>query len=71
MQSLNIFMARNKTFDNPIWTEFYQDAFGFGKINTVTLPAYYFDDNQEIGYFIGIAAIDILLSQWQNVSDYS
>lgn len=45
-----------------MWTEFYEDAFGLGLINTVSLPV--FSQTNNTGYFLGIAGIDVLKNYW-------
>ena len=52
----------NKNTD-AVWSSIYEDAFGFGQLVTVSYPAYYNDGTQM--RFLGVAGIDVLVSQFQ------
>lgn len=41
-----------------MWSEIYEDAFGFGKIMTVTIPIYV---EGRVNKIVGVAGIDILI----------
>lgn len=43
------------------WTDFYEDAFGMGKMVSVIRPAYYKENG--VSRLIGVAVMDILISQ--------
>lgn len=45
---------------DPEWSESYEDAFGFGRIMSVSLPVYV---PFQIPKIIGVASIDVFLSQ--------
>lgn len=51
----------DKSKIKPLWSEVYEDAFGFGMIVSVTYPVYV---ENRVPKIIGVAAIDVLLSKF-------
>ena len=47
------------TVDSPVWTEPYNDAFGFGQMVTVSYPVYYKKPGSDHQFIVGVAAIDV------------
>lgn len=41
MRNYYTYVSQGVTITNPIWTEPYEDAFGFGRMVTVSMPIYY------------------------------
>ena len=41
MREYYIYISEGVTVAQPLWTEPYEDAFGFGQVVTVSFPAYY------------------------------
>ena len=52
-------LTSKHNLNQAVWSEFYEDAFGFGKIISITKPIYY--ENGE--YLIGVVGIDITFSR--------
>ena len=52
------YISLGANITQPIWSEPYEDAFGFGTLFTVSVPIYYKDEN--INRMIGVAGLDIL-----------
>lgn len=50
----------------PVWTEPYQDFYGYGELVTVSMPAYYTDQATGLKKTIGVVAIDILMEQFNS-----
>ena len=61
MRNYYTYISEGVSISQPVWTEPYQDAFGFGKLVTVSMPIYY----EENGFrtILGVAAIDVAYSQ--------
>lgn len=55
-------MGKDKKFDKPVWSTFYYDYSGDGLMSTVSKPIYYSQDG--ISYLVGVAAIDVSISQF-------
>ena len=60
LTSYYIFLSEgiNKDLIKPVWSEFYEDAFGFGTIVTVTMPIYV---EGRVNKIIGVVGIEILV----------
>ena len=41
MRNYYVYIAEGVTITKPIWTGPYEDAFGFGKLLTVSIPIYH------------------------------
>ena len=41
MKSYYIYISEGISITDPIWTEPYEDFFGFGRVVTVSMPIYY------------------------------
>ena len=41
MKNYYTYISEGVTISSPVWTEPYEDAFGFGKMVTVSMPIYY------------------------------
>lgn len=41
MRGYYTYISEGVTIENPVWTEPYEDAFGFGRLVTCSLPIYY------------------------------
>ena len=61
MGSYYTYIAAGVEIDNPVWTEPYDDAFGFGRMVTVSYPIYYTNEQSEIRYIVGVASIDVTM----------
>jgi hypothetical protein len=59
MRSYYTYIAQGLDVSRPIWTEPYQDSFGFGELVTVSLPVYYEEgDAREI---LGVVGLDVVM----------
>ena len=47
-----------------MWTEPYDDFFGFGRMVTVSMPIYYVEN--DIRKILGVAGIDVVISQFES-----
>ena len=61
MRNYYTYISEGVEITSPVWTEPYIDAFGFGKMVTVSMPIYYKEG--EIRIILGVAGIDILWEQ--------
>lgn len=41
MQKYYTYLAKGLSRESPVWTEPYDDAFGYGRMVTVAMPIYY------------------------------
>ena len=62
MRNYYSYISEGVEITNPVWTEPYTDAFGFGKMVTVSMPVYY---EENIRTILGVVGIDIL---WEQIS---
>ena len=60
LQQYYNFLAAGMTSGKPAWTSPYESSFGQGSIVTVSQPI--FDTSQTPKVFVGVAAIDVLMS---------
>ena len=61
MSNYYTYLSEGFNIENPVWTEPYIDAFGFGKMVTVSMPIYYEENGVRV--ILGVAGIDILWEQ--------
>ena len=61
MRNYYSYISEGVEITSPVWTEPYIDAFGFGKMVTVSKPIYYQEGG--IRTILGVAGIDILWEQ--------
>ena len=61
MRNYYSYISKGVSITKPVWTEPYIDAFGFGKMVTVSMPVYY--EESEVRTILGVAGIDILWEQ--------
>ena len=54
-------MADSTNLTRPVWTEPYIDAFGFGRMVTVSMPVYLTDGGSV--RVIGVTGIDVVMGQ--------
>ena len=63
MRNYYSYISEGVEITEAVWTEPYIDAFGFGKMVTVSMPIYY--EEGSIRTILGVAGIDIL---WEQIS---
>ena len=62
MREYYIYLSEGVSIDSPVWTEPYEDAFGFGRMVSVAYPIYYSNvSNPGIRIILGVAGIDVTL----------
>ena len=61
MRNYYVYISEGVEVTSPVWTEPYEDAFGFGRMVTVSMPIYYQENG--IRSILGVAGIDILMEQ--------
>ena len=61
MKNYYTYLSEGLKITEPVWTEPYEDAFGFGRMVTVSMPIYY--EENGIRIILGVAGIDILWGQ--------
>lgn len=61
MRNYYSYVSEGVTISSPVWTEPYEDAFGFGRMVTVSMPIYYTEGG--IRRILGVAGIDVLMEQ--------
>lgn len=61
MRNYYSYISEGVEITHPVWTEPYEDAFGFGRMVTVSMPIYY--EESGIRTILGVAGIDILMDQ--------
>ena len=61
MINYHIFLQQGASITEPAWSEPYEDAFGAGRIITVSFPIYSTND-EGIKLLLGVAAIDVTMS---------
>lgn len=59
MRSYYIYMSEGIQISKPVWTEPYEDFFGFGRLVTVSMPIYY--EEGGIRTILGVAGIDVTM----------
>ena len=60
MRNYFTFIAEGVTTTNPVWTEPYDDAFGLGRMVTVSMPVYYTENN--IRTILGVIGLDVSMT---------
>ena len=63
MRSYYIYISEGIEITNPVWTEPYDDAFGFGRMVTVSMPIYY--EETGIRKILGVAGIDVVMATFE------
>ncbi len=48
------YFTKGLSITRPVWSSIYEDAFGFGKLVTVTMPSYDTDGN-----LLGVIGLDV------------
>ena len=61
MSLYHLFLQQGVSITEPVWSEPYVDAFGAGRIITVSFPIYT-TNQDEIKMLLGVAAIDVAMS---------
>lgn len=61
MRDYYTYISEGVSITSPVWTEPYEDAFGFGNLVTVSMPIYY--EESGIRSILGVAGLDISYSQ--------
>ena len=51
------YISEGVSITSPVWTEPYIDAFGFGRLVTVSMPIYY--EENGIRSILGVSGIDV------------
>lgn len=62
LRNYSTFLSQGINITEPIWTEPYEDAFGFGRLVTISMPVYYQENG--ITQILGVAGIDVRVSQF-------
>lgn len=57
MRNYYTYISEGVSITNPVWTEPYEDAFGFGKLVTVSMPIYFLENG--VRFILGVAGIDV------------
>ena len=60
MRNYSVYLAEGIEVTEPVWTEPYIDAFGFGRMVTVSMPIYYTQSG--IRKTLGVAGLDVVMS---------
>lgn len=60
---VSMFISANNRITRPIWTEPYVDFYGLGEMITVSMPAYYTNE-ENISVLLGVAGVDIVMSSF-------
>lgn len=60
MRNYSVYLAEGIEVKEPVWTEPYIDAFGFGRMVTVSMPIYYIHNN--IRKILGVTGLDVVMS---------
>ena len=59
MKNYYSYIAGGISIQEPIWTEPYEDAFGFGQMVTVSMPVYFEENNTRV--ILGAVGIDVIM----------
>ena len=59
MRNYSVYLAEGIEVKEPVWTEPYIDAFGFGRMVTVSMPIYYTQNN--IRKILGVTGLDVVM----------
>ena len=66
MRGYYVYLADGVTISEPVWTEPYNDALGFGRMTTVAFPIYYEEaDSPGIRIILGVAGIDVTMESME------
>lgn len=60
MRNYSVYLAEGIEVTEPVWTEPYIDAFGFGRMVTVSMPIYYTENG--IRKILGVTGLDVVMS---------
>ena len=63
MRSYYIYISEGVEVTDPVWTEPYDDFFGFGRMVTVSMPIYY--EEGGIRKILGVAGIDVVMETFK------
>ena len=61
MRNYYVYISKGVSIIKPVWTEPYDDAFGFGRLVTVSMPIYY--EESGVRLILGVAGIDVPIDQ--------
>ena len=61
MRDYYTFIAEGVQINSPVWTEPYDDAFGLGRMVTVSMPIYYYENS--IRTILGVVGLDVSMEQ--------
>ena len=70
MRNYSTYIAEGINVTYPIWTQPYEDAFGFGRMVTVSMPVYYSEKDQNgkiIRKILGVVGVDVIM---QTIFDF-
>ena len=62
MRNYYTYVAEGLSIDSPVWTEPYEDAFGLGRMVTVSMPVYY--EENSIRKILGVIGLDVSLPKF-------
>ena len=63
MRNYYTYVAEGVTTTSPVWTEPYDDAFGLGRMVTVSMPVYYQEGS--IRTILGVVGLDVSMTKLQ------
>ena len=61
MRNYYTYIAEGVSIDHPVWTQPYWDAFGLGRMVTVSQPVYYFENG--IRKTLGVVGLDVSMTK--------
>ena len=64
MRAYYTYISEGIEVPNPVWTEPYDDFFGFGRMVTVSMPIYY--EESGIRKILGVAGIDVVMETFKS-----
>lgn len=64
LREFYIYLAVGMKFEAPVWTEPYTDYYGYGRMVTVSMPAYYIDSSTNLSNLIGVTGVDIMMTEF-------
>ena len=63
MKSYYIYISEGISIEEPVWTQPYEDFFGFGRMVTVSMPIYYTESS--VRKILGVAGIDVTMETFK------